>query len=256
MEDGMRRLRRTIIALSVSLILMVAAVIIPCAVSKNGFWYSFYILFPFTALAAVLETDIISKALSACICEKKLRAVYLVSLEFDAFFLGIALFALAANLITFRIMNVYIIGSLIIAGFVFAPVSYAETFILFFVTRASLKKKAPSPLTKKTRYAVRIVIILQVVIIVLYFALFLYYYDKPLFVKYSESWIKGKTADEIMEEYGEFDSAFKNKGSDEYASVYYYVKMSRWGSKWWYEIDFDENGKAYSCELYSTNEDP
>ena len=255
MENEKRKLRRTIIALSVSLILMVAAVIIPCAVSKNGFWYSFYILFPFTALAAALEVDIISKALSACTCDKGLRIVYDVSLGFDVFFAVIALISLAADSISFR-TNVPIVGSLIVAGFVFAPVSYVESFFLFFVTRSSIKKRAASPITKKTRYAVRIVIILQVVIIVLYFALFLYLYDKPLFVKYSESWIKGKTADEIMEEYGEFDSAFKNKGSDEYASVYYYVKTSRWGSKWWYEIDFDENGKAFSCELYSTNEDP
>ena len=253
----MRRLRRTIIALLSFTALIIAAILVFCAVSKNGFWYHFYMGMPLSMLEAFLVIDMTSKALSACFCDKKWRLVYYISIGINAVFIVFSLIPLASEMMLIRFPDTKVLGIPVKVSFVFAIVSFLGTVVLFFITRQDKKKPVSSPEAEKVRYAVRIVIIIQTVIVVISAFIFVsIYHDEPLFVSYSESWIKGKTAAEIEEKYGKFDVKYLREDSEEYSSAYYYVKESKAGGKWWYEIFFDEDGKAYWGDLIATHEDP
>lgn len=81
----------------------------------------------------------------------------------------------------------------------------------------------------------------------------IYWYNHPTCYLYEDRWIIGKTADEIIERYGEFDSNTPLL-TNGYRGGYL---VRRDSTDWWgdhiypmfYHIYFDENGIAYKVSL-------
>lgn len=96
----------------------------------------------------------------------------------------------------------------------------------------------------------KIIAVVLPIIVMAFFVMSLVHYDK-----YDEEWIIGKTQDQIVERYGEFDSysTFTSpNGKFLYDQGSYILKQKKVGflrtkPPTYFKIKFNQAGKAYEC---------
>ena len=98
---------------------------------------------------------------------------------------------------------------------------------------------------------IRIAVICAVVILALSIGIFWYYH--PTHYKYNDRFIIGSTAEEIIQEYGQFSRVFRNRAGEMYCGIYMVrddtpEMIMGYDNSLWYEIYF-ENGIAVRVRL-------
>lgn len=106
---------------------------------------------------------------------------------------------------------------------------------------------------KKANKKTTILIIILTIIVFVALIVGIYWHNHPTHYLYKDSWIIGKTAEQIEERYGTYD--YDSQTTHDLLIKGYCVKHSMtdwWGDPTWpeyYMIYFDENGEAYKVEV-------
>ncbi len=170
--------------------------------------------------------------------------------DFWLYGISLGLHIVAFIAITLINKNMYYRSFVVKFSLLLAVCSLAETliqtFLIFNFQRLKILVAQSQNIFKKIMI---IAIILSIIVVIVKVVLF------PTTWKYCDLLIIGKTYDEIIVKYGEFDIEFYQYDSNNIRSAGYYLREENsmfdehGGTKKYYIITFDENKKAQSVKI-------